>query len=126
MVENGPGILQEDVRAALKLAACNLSLNKWDRMHIASDACSGIIETAWNPYPVGTRSGILFRAQIDSGQGEYKVNFLLNTKDLERGAAFLREMEERGQYGWGEVPGRVPCDALYQFYDLRQTTRRMH
>lgn len=126
MVEKGPGMITDEVRAALKMAACDLHLKKWERMHIVSDVCNGIIETAWDTHLVGTRSGVLFRTQIDSETGDYRVNFLLSTDDLERGAEVLREMEEKGQGVWGTSPEPFPCPALYQFYDLNRTSRRLN
>jgi hypothetical protein len=126
MVEKGPGMISDDVRAALKMAACDLHLKKWDRMHIVSDTCDGIIETAWDTHLVGTRSGVLFRTQIGSEDGEYMVNFLLSTDDLERGAEVLREMEERGESVWGRAPTPFPCPALYRFHDLHRTGRRLN
>lgn len=126
MVEKGPGMITDEVRSALKMAACDLHFKKWERMHIVSDVCDGIIETAWETHTVGTRSGVLFRTQIGSEQGEYMVNFLLNTDDLERGAEVLREMEEQGEKPWGTSAGRFPCPALYRFHDLHRTSRRLN
>ena len=126
MVQNGPRMIEDEVRAALKMAACDLHLKKWERMHIVSDVCDGIIETAWDTHVVGSRSGVLFRTQIGSGTGEYMVNFLLGTDDLERGAEVLREMEERGEAGWRTGEGVLPCPALYRFHDLHRAGRRMH
>jgi len=126
MVEKGPGMITDQVRAALKMAACDLHLKKWDRMHIVSDVCDGIIETAWDTHVVGTRSGVLFRTQIGSEQGEYMVNFLLHEDDLNRGAEVLREMEERGEQVWGTASERFPCPALYRFNDLHRTGRRLN
>ncbi len=125
MVQKGPGMITDDIRAALKMAACDLHLKKWDRMHIVSDICDGIIETSWDTHTVGTRSGVLFRTQIGSDKGEYMVNFLLNTDDLERGAEVLREMEEKGEAVWGKSAAPFPCPALYRFYDLHRTAHRM-
>ena len=126
MVEKGPGMIADKVCAALKMAACDLHLKKWDRMHIVSDVCDGIIETAWDTHSVGARSGVLFRTQIGSETGDYMVNFLLNTNDLERGAEVLREMEERGEEVWGIAASPFPCEALYRFYDLHRTARRLN
>lgn len=126
MVEKGPSMLNDDVRAALKMAACDLHLKRWERMHIVNDVCDGIIQTNWTTHVVGARSGVLFRAHIDSGTGEYKVNFLLGTTDLERGAELIRQREERGEGVWKSSEGRIPCDALYEFYDLAQSSGRLN
>ena len=127
MVQKGPGIIDDDVRAALKMAACDLYLNKWDRMNIVNDVCNGVIETKWDTHSVGARSGVLFRTQIDSETGNYMVNFLFSTKDLERGADILREMKEQEGSGLAVASGRFPCEALYQFYDLsRPANRRLN
>lgn len=126
MVEKGPGMITDQVRAVLKMAARDLHLKKWDRMHIVSDVCDGIIETTWESHVVGTRSGVLFRTQIGSEQGDYMVNFLLNTDDLNRGVEVLREMEERGLEAWGTASERFPCPELYRFYDLHRTSRRLN
>ena len=126
MVEKGPGVLTDEIRAVLKMAACELHLKQWDRMHIHSEVCEGVIETAWATKVVGARSGVLFRTQIDSEEGEYLVNFLLNDDDLERGAEFLRELREAGAAPTGVAEEPFPCRDLYRFYDLRETMRRAH
>lgn len=126
MVEKGPGMISDDVRAALKMAACDLSLKKWERMHIVNDVCNGIIQTAWDTHIVGTRSGVLFRAQIESETGDYKINFLLSTADLERGAEIIREMHEKEGTPWSETSSPFPCSELYQFYDLSERSRRLN
>ncbi len=125
MVEKGPGMISDKVRTALKMAACDLNLKKWDQMHIVSDVCDGIIKTSWDTHTVGGRSGVLFCAQIGGEDTDgYKVNFLLGTDDLERGTAVLREMEEKGEEVWGTPKGNFDCPALYRFYDLHRTDRR--
>lgn len=127
MVEKGPGMLSDEVCGALKSAACDLSLKKWDEMHIESDVISGIIKTEWNAHSVGGRSGILFRAQIDCDDGtDYKVNFLFNEDDLKRGAEIIRQMQEREGGSWLDCPVRIPVPELYRFYDLRGPSRRVH
>lgn len=127
MVENGPGMISDHVRTALKAAACDLHLKKWDQMHLASDVVEGIIKTEWNTHVVGTKSGVLFRAQIDCEDGtDYKINFLLNEEDLKQGAEILRQMEERAGGAWESSSTRFPLPELYQFYDLRGPSRRMH
>lgn len=120
-------MISDDVRNALKVAACDLYLKGWDTMHIESDIISGIIETQWDTHSVGGRSGVLFRAQVDCEDGtDYKVNFLFHTDDLKRGSEIIREMHEREDGEWKESPTRIPCDALYRFYDLRGPSRRVH
>lgn len=124
MVDRGPGMLAEEVRAALKMAACDLYLNRLERMRVATEVCSGYIETGWETHSVGARSGILFRTQIDCEQGDYHVNFLLSVGDLERGAGRLRDRIERGEYAVGTSEERFPCEALYEFHDLGERYRR--
>ncbi len=128
MVEKGPGIITGEVRAALKMAACDLQRKKWDRMHIQSDVCGGLIETAWKTHAVGSRSGILFRAQIDGDSANgYMVNFLTSiAEDLKRCADVLHEMEERGEEKWSAAQSPFPCEALYRFDDLHRTGRRLN
>ena len=126
MVENGPGMISDRVRTALKLAACDLHLKKWDQMHIVSDIVEGVIKTEWKTHLVGVRPGVLFRAQIDCEDGtDYKINFLLNEDDLEHGAKVLREMEERAGGDWQTSSTRFPVPELYQSYDLRGPSRRL-
>lgn len=120
MVEKGPGLLDDKIRAALKMAACDLYRRKEERMPIFHDACDGIITTEGKSYTVGSTSGVLFRAHIDTENGcDYRVNFLLSERDLERGASALREMEERGMVVWRSPSGGFPCEELYRFCDLR-------
>jgi len=112
-------MITDEVRSALKFAACDLHYKKWDSMRIVgNDACDGVIETQWMSYTVGARSGILFRAQISAESGDYRVNFLFNGKDLERGAEVIREMEESEGAGWRTGEGKIPVPELYRFDDL--------
>jgi hypothetical protein len=120
MVEKGPGIITDDIRASLKLAACDLALRKCDRLPIDTEACDGIIQTEWKTYSVGSTSGVLFRAQVTEETGDYFVNFLLNEDDLKRGADLIREMREGPGRSWGKSPTRFPVPELYEFYDLRK------
>ncbi len=124
MVKKGPGMLSDEVRLALKLAACDLHRLRWDRMNIVNDVCEGVIQTAWDTHLVGMCAGVLFRAQIEGESGAYQVNFLLSTDDLECGADILRDMEENGGYEWASSPAQIPCDELYRFHDLSQTSSR--
>jgi len=126
MVQNGPGIIDDNVRSALKMAACDLHLKGCDQMHIISDVCDGIIKTDWETHIIGMRSGVLFRSQIEGPNGEYMVNFLLNSDDLRRGANILREMIDRGELIWVKHPEPIPCPALYNFVDLREASRRLN
>lgn len=120
--EKGPGMIPEDIRSALTMAACRLQMQGWDRMNISGDACEGIIETEWKTYSVGARSGVLFHCQVAGEGGDYKVNFLLNVRDLENGAKVLRDMEEnRGAWRDG---GRVELPELFEFRDLRRAARQ--
>lgn len=127
LVQKGPGLLSDVVCTVLKAAACDLHLKKWDEMRLTNDLVEGIIKTEWKSYTVGSRSGVLFRAQVDSEDGnDYKVNFLLNKKDLERGAEIIRQMEERTGDGWEQASFRFPLPELYQFHDLRGPSRYVH
>lgn len=117
-------MLTDEVCAVLKAAACELHLKKWDRMPIASDVCDGIIETKWDTHAVESRSGVLFRTQLEGEKGDYFVNFLLHTKDLEHGAEMLRELNE--QEDWGVLERQTahfPVEEMYRFYNLRHRTR---
>jgi len=120
LVEKGPGMLDDAVRTALKVAACDLHLKRWDTMHIMSDVCEGIIATSWSTHTVGARAGVLFRAEVDAEAGLYRVNFLLNIKDLERGAELLKAREDEEEEYWVQNPVRIPVAELYMFEDLRR------
>ena len=121
MVKKGPGVISDEVCRTLKAAACRLSLKKWEQMHIGNDACCGLIKTSWVTARVGGRSGILFRAEVESMDepGAFQVNFLLNEEDLKRGEQILREMEEAPQKSDVMFSvGEIPCALLYDFADL--------
>ena len=126
MVKNGPGMLPDDVCAALKYAACNLYHQQKAAMVIKSDVCDGFIETDGTSHSVGGRSGTLFRAKIEVEDGEYLVNFLMNGKDLERGADILRRTIEEGELVRGTDTDRIPCDELYKFHDLSRRSHALH
>lgn len=118
MVEKGPGLLDDTVCAALRKAACRLSLEGFDSMRFQETACEGAIETSWKTHSVGSRGGILFRSQVDADAGSYRVNFLLSAADLKRGEEILRRYEEGATDRWTKGRGRVPVPELYDFSDL--------
>lgn len=118
MVQRGPGIISDAVRAALTVAACRLQLNRHDSSRISSEVCDGYIETAWDTQLVGTRSGVLFKAQLDCDEGTYQVNFLLSEDDLESGAAELERMSLEDEGEWVQGDGQIPVPALYEFLNL--------
>ena len=122
MVQDGPGMLSDDVRTALKIAACELHLKRAERMRIKSHVCEGFIETEWKTKVIGARSGVLFRCQIDSGGGNYRVNFLFSEKDLRRGADIIREIDEEGDMPWrmSETSREShPVKELFDFCDIQ-------
>lgn len=122
MVEKGPGLIDDETRTVLKAAACNLHLQRIDRMVITSDICGGIIQTNWDTRMVGGRSGVLFRCQVERDTGDFLVNFLLSTGDLEAGADIIRQMEECGYVRWDTSQERFPVPELYKFEDLGKPT----
>lgn len=126
MVEDGPGLVPDMVRDALKMTACLLHLERRDRTLISSDVCDGTVSTEWATHAVGSRSGILFRASISASGGDWRVNFLLHTRDLECGADILREREAVSLGPWRRSEGRIPCAALYEFSDLSRARRILH
>jgi hypothetical protein len=120
MVGRGMRIVNEQLRNILKASACNMHLQKLDRMVIKNDLCDGVMQTEWTSYTVGARSGVLFRSQIECEGGECQINFLLSTKDLEAGASVIRDMEEYADGTWEENFEDFPIPELYQFHDLRR------
>lgn len=122
MVEKGPGIVSDEIRNALKIAACRLRLDKVTAARIVSNVCSGYIETDNSYHMVGTRGGILFKTQVSGDGGDYKVNFLLGEDDLDRGAAFLEELEEDDNSIWIREPGEIPIPELQRFLNLGSTS----
>ena len=125
MVDKGPGTLSRDVRAALKMAACRLHLDRKDRVQLFSEVLDGIIQTDWNTQLVGSRSGVLFRAHVDCKDGiDFKVNFLLSVADLKQGAEFLKKLEDNSGSPWGTTTKPFPVSALYDFHDLRSGENR--
>ncbi len=125
MVHKGPGMLDENVKRALKFSACDLYLKRQDLRKMKSDVCEGVLKTEWSTQTVGAQSGILFKAHIESSSGEYFVNFLMNEQDLALGAELVRAIEEEGLET--ETLGeRIPCAELYQFENLRGPSRMLH
>lgn len=118
-VEKGPGLLDDAICAALKKAACALSLKGLDAMIFKEKICEGRIETEWKSFSFGTRNGILFRTEVDADGASFRVNFLLNRQDLERGEEVIREQEE-GDCVLAQIPyfGELPPE-LSDFSDLR-------
>ena len=115
MVRKGPGMIDEDTKATLIMAACDLKRKNRDRMGFKGDACGGLIESSWKTHLVGTCRGILFRASVMEEKDDYEVNFLLSDSDLENGARQIQEARERGEKLWHRGATAVPCQALYRF-----------
>lgn len=116
MVKDGPGLIPDEVRTALEVAAYKLQLDGFDAVRIKDDSCAGYLETTWDSHMIGSRGGILFKAQIETDEGAYFVNFLLAEKDLERGAEILRQFEDQELHTrWGVAQGEIELAALYEF-----------
>lgn len=121
MVQNGPGMLPDEVRAELKLFACRMQHGHTDEMYMRGKHCNGLLKTDWGSFSVGSRSGILFKAHFDWKGGECQVNFLLGEEDLLAGARLIEEALERGDDGtWEMIDGTIPVPELYKFLDLGQ------
>ena len=73
MTQNGPGIVSDEIRLTLKAAACQLYAQKVERALIRSNHCGGIIQTEWKTATLGTRTGMVFKSQLEGDQGEYFV-----------------------------------------------------
>ncbi len=115
MVRKGPGMVSDDVRHTLETAAYKLTLDRQDKNHFKSRTCEGYLETGWRSVTVGTRTGILFKSVVDSGDGPFSVNFLVNSKDLDRGAEVLREIENgRNESVRVSEDAKLP-DEMYDF-----------
>ncbi len=124
-VERGGGIVPDELKCAIKMAACQLHLDKRQHLLFESEFCSGYITTTWDSVRLGGCSGILFSVELDSDIDKktlsWRINFLLNTRDLEHGALLL----EQGEYKdtdvmfTAELPFRLPIEQLYAFNDLR-------
>ncbi len=122
-IDKGGGLLPDELMYALKMAACTLHLEKKKQLLFQSDECDGLIKTDWTDHLLGTRSGILFRAEVSSNAQEWQVNFLLHERDLEHGARILEAGGVLPDDSDGGVANfRLPLEALYQFEDLRPRT----
>ena len=120
LVQDGPGLLPDQVMQALKAAACTLAINKVDTARIPnSDVCDGLITTEWQTHHVGACSGVLFCTHFDWQGGECRVNFLLSEADLATGAEILKAYEEGLDQSLSIGVGRIPCDELYRFKNLK-------
>ncbi len=125
-VVRGPGVLPDNVILVLKMAACDLQRRQQERMTILNDVCEGVIETEWKTFSVNTRSGVLFKTEIESDKGKYWVNFLLSKSDLERGAEILRERFDEGSEIGINQPEPFPVAELYEFADMRPPKHKLN
>ncbi len=124
MVKNGPGMIPDNICDHLQFSACDLFLRKQDRMKIVGNGpCQGVIETDGKHYMVGTRGGILFKAQVTTDGGEYQVNFLLGEDDLVEFGKVMMDQIQNGEMKnvWGQGRGKIPLSELYNFADLKRT-----
>ncbi|HYD93527.1 MAG TPA: hypothetical protein VEB18_03715 [Candidatus Paceibacterota bacterium] len=120
-VENGPGMIDDNVRCAIKMAACRLFLKKQEYLLFETDTCGGVIQTTWEHKRLFAVAGFLFRTEVTfEDYVDYKVNFLISEGDLQRGAKLLERNEEEGMdaYVGVNVPFRLPLADVYQFKDL--------
>lgn len=110
---NGPGMLSEEVRHTLKRFACELHRRRIDKMLIANDYCSGVIETEWKSELISAKGGILFKAKLDDEYGDfYRVNFLYSMDDLVKEAKHLDHLEKGA---WRAIRGETLIPALRDF-----------
>jgi hypothetical protein len=116
--EKGPGLITDEVRAALTAAACELYPKKVSQHLFSTNVCSGIISCNWKYVAYLDRTGYIFRCQIDAELGEHFVNFLLSEHDLEYGAEIVEMMRE-GEYVVSAPPSTLSVEEFMHFYDLR-------
>ena len=100
MVKDGPGLIDERVRTALEITAYKMHLDGWEATRFKVDTCEGYIENSGKTQSIAAITGLLYKAQVESDEGVYRINFLINARDLERGAERLKEIE-RGETGFG-------------------------
>ncbi|PCI30563.1 hypothetical protein COB52_01375 [Candidatus Kaiserbacteria bacterium] len=120
-VKEGPGMVPDDVQTALQMAACSLVMDQIGARHVSSTVCDAYIETERKTYVVGTKAGVLFKAQVNSNGGDYKVNFLIAESDLQSGATQLREALEEGDFT--AFPGYSGVPELTEFLKTTGTAR---
>lgn len=121
----GPGILDDEIILLMKLAACMLEKYDRQRMNFGDADYDGIIETDGQSVSLGGIAGTLFRVDIETSKdGRYQVNFLLNRRDLKRGAKLLADdaYDEEDQGPWHTVRHHLPRGEgpMSDFRDLRR------
>lgn len=123
-VPKGGGLIPDELMHAAKTAACKLHLEKRNSLLFTSEVCDGYISTSWEDQLLWTRSGIFFTVEATMDDQEWQINFLLNSRDLEKGAKLLEKGEELDPEDVVSInmPFRMPIDRLYQFHDLRRRT----
>lgn len=118
MVDNKEGMLSEEIRTALQIAACHAYVRgRLACMRFTSSVCSGIVESEWKEHTIGSRTGVFFRAQIETDEGNYRANFLFDPTFFETGEEAIRKLEDSAGM-WTPQGGRLPLDEMYQFDDL--------
>lgn len=123
-VTKGGGLIPDELMQVAKMAACRLHLEKRNDLFFTSEVCDGYITTSWEDKLLWTRSGVFFSIEASMDDREWQINFLLNARDLERGAKLLEQGDELDPDDVISinVPFRVPIDRLYEFHDLRSKT----
>lgn len=118
MVDNKEGILSAEVRTALQIAACEAYVKgQLACIRFVCNVCSGIVESEWKEHTIGSHTGVFFKAQVETEEGNYRVNFLFDPVFLEKGNDSIRQLEESAGV-WMARDGRLPLDEMYQFEDL--------
>lgn len=129
MHRNGPGLIDDEVRHALKMAACMLSQAKTTEMLFEWRECQGVIKTDWQFYRVQGMAGYLFKAEAALPNApDYQVNFLLSETDLLEGVKLLEAGKPVPDFaGTIGVPEskhtRLPIEEFYRFENLRVASR---
>ncbi len=125
-IDKGPGVLPDELRTALKIAACEMYDDRKPLLRFDHTLGAGEIDTEWLHRMVGNRGGILFRARIETDDGEYQVQFLVNSDDLKRGAKRLKKVIERHGETWTYLPLETLGVIAKEFDDLRARPRRLN
>lgn len=125
-IDKGPGVLPDELRSALKIAACEMYDERKPLLRFKHALGAGEIDTEWLHRMVGNRGGILFCARIDAEEGEYHVQFLVNLDDLKRGAKRLKKVIEKHGETWEYLSLEVLGAIAKEFDDLRAQPRRLN
>ena len=97
--KGNPANITNQVRVALMVEACKMSLDNETGRNMNNHVLKGVITTDGDSYTMGGIAGPVFKTQFDCEEGLFEVNFMIPSRALESAGTAINVFEENKNIG---------------------------